>query len=312
MSKPASSKYAQHDILLESGTNELEVLVFSLRGQRYGVNVAKVREVIQAPGVTRMPQSHPAVVGVFRLRDSVTPLIDLQRCLKLGEADTSTGRIIIMEFNDVRVGFLVDSVEHIHRVSWKTITAIPEISGVREAPLTSVAHFGESLVLMLDFERLVFDIGGVDVFAQNAAGIKEKLTRADRRILLADDSHSIRTLIRTNLVNAGYSNVTLCIDGQEAWDMLEKCAAESGTPGFDILITDIEMPRVDGLHLTRKIKEHPQLRDLPVIIFSSLVSTDNEKKCKSVGANAQITKPQLGQLVDLIDGILEEETVAAV
>lgn len=302
--QPVSTKAHRHDILLESGTNELEVLIFMLCGQRYGVNVAKVREVILPPPVTHLPESHASVMGMFRLRDSVTPLIDLAGCLGRRESsDLREGKIIIMEFNDSRVGFLVDAVEHIHRVSWQKVTALPNVQGVRETPITSVAHIKDQMVLMLDFEKLVFEIGGVDLFEQAAARIPAADDRGQQRILLAEDSNVMRKLIMSNLVKSGYTGVTLAHDGQEAWDFLEKNIG-GGDPGFDLMITDIEMPRIDGLHLTKKVKDHPQMKHIPVIIFSSLVSIDNEKKCKSVGANAQITKPQLDQLVSLIDGLL--------
>ncbi len=114
----------------------------------------------------------------------------------------------------------------------------------------------------------------------------------------------MRNLIEGNLVKSGCTNITVCQDGQDAWNRVEQGAGSDGTPAFDLLITDIEMPRMDGLHLTRRIKEHAGLKSLPVIIFSSLVSVDNEKKCRSVGADAQITKPQLDQLVSLIDRLL--------
>lgn len=296
---------SKHDILLESGTNELEILVFTLEQQRYGVNVAKVREVLNPVRATALPESHEAIVGVFTLREHVTPLIDLRRCLHKAISDNEAdGKIIIMEFNDARVGFLVDTVEQIYRVSWKDVTAIPDLEGVREAPITSVAHINDNMVLMLDFEKLVFDIGGVDVFEQRAKNVKENVVRGEQKLLLAEDSHLMRKLIHGNLLKAGYSEVTVCHDGQEAWEHLQKQVAVDGNVGVDLVITDIEMPRMDGLYLTRQIKQHPQLKCLPVIIFSSMVSTDNEKKCQAVGADAQITKPQLDKLVDLIDGLI--------
>lgn len=295
----------QHGILLESGTNELEILVFTFLGQRYGVNVAKVREVIEPVEVTAMPDSHESVLGVFQLRDTVSPLIDLQRALGSGAVvDVQAGKIIIMEFNDVRVGFLVENVEQIYRVSWESVAAIPDIAGVNDAPLTSVAHINDNMVLMLDFEKIVFDIGGVDLFEEHAKRMTERDGRDSTRILFAEDSNAMRALIQSNLHKAGYTNITLCVDGQNAWDKLESDVSEHGRVTFDILITDIEMPRIDGLHLTRRIKDNPQMNDLPIVIFSSLVSDDNEKKCKAVGADAQITKPQLDQLVDLIDSLV--------
>ena len=302
MNSPAQP---QHDILLESGTNKLEILVFTLRKQRFGVNVAKVRKVIDPPTVTGLPESHEAVNGVFTLRDAVTPLIDLGVALRLKpDAESTSGRIILMEFNDVRIGFLVETVERIHRVSWKEVCAMPDLAGVRSAPVTSVVFLDGNLVQLLDFEKLVFDIGGVDLLAEQTARISADQGRAMHRLLLAEDSHLMRRLIHETLVKGGYTDVTACADGQAAWEQLEQNVAREGSPGFALLVTDIEMPRIDGLHLTRRIKDHPQMKDLPVILFSSLVSADNDKKCRAVGADAQITKPQLDQLVELIDRLV--------
>ncbi len=293
------------EILLESGTNELEVLVFTLHERSYGVNVAKVREVIENLTVTSLPESPDSVLGVFQLRDIVTPLIDLHRALKLEPSrDAANGKIIIMEFNDARIGFFVDTVAQIYRVSWADVRAVPDMHGVHDAPLTSIALIKDEMVPMIDFERLVFDISGVDLFQESAKKVTLSDARQDRKILLAEDSHVMRTLIGGNLKKSGYTDVTICNDGQEAWDALEADLADGGSLTYDLLITDIEMPRIDGLCLTKRIKEHLQLRGLPVIVFSSLVSIDNQKKCESVGANAQITKPQLAELVDLLDGLL--------
>lgn len=297
----------QNTILLESGTNELEILVFELGEQRYGVNVAKVREVIEPGKVTSLPESHPAVLGVFQLRESVIPLIHLPRSLnKADEVDLAAGKIIVMEFNDARVGFFVDTVEQIYRVNWKDVAAMPDMEGVHEAPLTSIVHIKGDMILMLDFEKIVFDIGGVDVFAASAERMKQATGRGEQHILFAEDSHVMRKLIHGNLVKAGYTNVTVCTDGEEAWEKIHGEVSAKGSHDFRLLITDIEMPRMDGLHLCKRIKEHAQMQAMPVIVFSSLVSQDNQKKCQAVGANAQITKPQLDQLVDLMDRLLAE------
>ncbi len=299
---------ARTEILLESGTNELEVLVFSLAGQRYGVNVAKVREVIKPVTTASLPGSHAAVDGVFQLREKVIPLVNLQRALDLsGSGEGGEGKIIVMEFNDTRVAFLVDTVEQIYRVSWKDVSSAPDGSGLSAAPLTSIAFIDEAMIPMLDFERLVFEIAGVDLFDEPEQSENEGANRGAVRILLAEDSHVMRMLIEKNLSKAGYRNLTLCNDGQQAWDALQENHRDHGEAGpFDLLITDIEMPQIDGLHLTRRIREHDYWDTLPIIIFSSIVSIDNEKKCRSVGADAQITKPQLGELVSLVDGIMEK------
>jgi len=301
----------QQGILLESGTNELEILVFTLGEQRYGVNVAKVREVIEPVALTKLPESPEAMDGVFQLRNIVTPLINLSRCLHLSGGNDGECKTIIMEFNDVRVGFSVTTVEQIYRVSWKNVTAVPAVDGVQGAPVTSVAHINDNMVLMLDFEQIVFEIGGVDLFEESASRIEQNFERGDQRILLAEDSAVMRKLIQSNVEKSGYTNLVVCTDGQEAWEALEQDVATNGTPTFSLLITDIEMPRMDGLFLTKRLKENAAMKHLPVIIFSSLVSVDNEKKCKSVGASAQITKPQLAELVELIDRLIIESDVPA-
>lgn len=303
---------SQHDILLESGTNELEILVFLLDNQRYGVNVAKVREVIKPLNITALPESHPAIMGAFQLRNTVTMLIDLQRCLGMSQkTDFKNGRIIIMEFNDVRVGFFVQDVEQIYRVNWKNVKSMPDMQGINDAPITSIAFINEEMISMLDFERLIFEISGVDLFEQNASKIIPSLDRANQKILFAEDSPLMRKLIIGNLERAGYSNIAVCNDGEEAWDAINLDITNNGRLTFDLMITDIEMPRIDGLHLTKRIKENSQMTKMPVIIFSSLVSLDNEKKCKAVGADAQITKPQLDELVILIDELIAKSRSSA-
>lgn len=293
------------DILVESGTNELEILVFAMGKQRYGVNVAKVREVIEPLTTTRLPESHQAVLGVFQLRDMVTPLIDLRRALHLpAQEEADQRKIFILEFNGARVGFLVDTVEQIYRVSWENVAAVPEMEAVRRAPVTSIAHINDDMVLMLDFEHLVFEVSGLDATETPKDLPANSAARGKYHILLAEDSQLMRTVITRNLAEAGYTKLTVCADGQETWDQLERSVANGGPSDFDLMITDIEMPRIDGLHLTKRIKEHPQMQGIPVVIFSSLVSIDNEKKCQTVGADAQITKPQLGDLVRLLDRLI--------
>ena len=185
------------------------------------------------------------------------------------------------------------------------------MQGVNDAPITSIAFINEEMISILDFERLIFEISGVDVFEQNASKIIHSLDRVDQKILFAEDSHLMRKLIIGNLERAGYSNITICNDGEEARDALNLDITNNGRLTFDLMITDIEMPRIDGLHLTKRIKENSQMTKMPVIIFSSLVSMDNEKKCKAVGADAQITKPQLDELVILIDELIAKSRSSA-
>lgn len=298
-------------ILLEAGTNELEVLVFTLGKLRCGVNVAKVREVIGSIKPTRVPRAHPAVVGVANLRGTVLTLVDLQLYFHPGQPSQATQRhVIIMEFNDLQMGFVVDGVEQIYRLGWQQVETAPASQEGELAAVTSICHVNDTLVLMIDFEKIAFDIQGVDMTRQALGENTAALDRGNRRILLAEDSQTTRRFLQQRLTEAGYTQVTVTKDGQQAWNAL--LATVGGVaPAFEVLVTDIEMPQMDGLHLCRRVREHPALKDLPVVVFSSLVSEDNLKKMNAVGANATITKPQLVKLVEIVDGLLSREPAPA-
>ncbi len=294
-------------VLLEAGTNELEMLVFSVGPTRYGVNVAKVREIIGKVKVISIPISHPAVVGVFKLRESVIPLVDLQLYFEPGAASEANQRAVILtEFNDVQMGFLVDSVDRIFRMNWNEVQPMPMAQTTKDVVFTSVCEVEGGLVLMLDFEKIVFEIQGrQDVFqvAEGEAGCTTTAREA-QQVLLAEDSLTIRKAIESNLKKAGFVHVTSASDGAEAWAALEASLADKESTPFSLVVTDIEMPNMDGLHLCKRIKENRRLGHLPVVVFSSLVSDSNLKKCKSVGADAAITKPQMVKLVGILDDLL--------
>ncbi|MFO0973537.1 MAG: chemotaxis protein [Phycisphaerae bacterium] len=294
-------------ILTEAGTNELELLVFHLNNGRYGVNVAKVREIITPQPLTRVPYTHAAVDGVFRLRQHVYPLVNLRRFFNMPTADPKDGRVIVAEFNDTRLGFLVDQVERIHRISWKKMAEVPWTSEEQDPSVTSVAHIDDHMVLMLDFERIAFRIAGVEELEKATAPTASR-ERGDYRILLADDSPMMRRMLSTALRDAAFGDVRVVNNGQEAWDALDHDAQRHNLP--DAVVTDIEMPLMDGLHLTKRIKEDPRLKHVPVVVFSSLVSDDNLKKCKAVGADRQLTKPQLPRLVEILDELLAARAAA--
>lgn len=296
------------NILTEAGTNEVEVLVFHLDDGLYGVNVAKVREIVTVPALTLLPYSHPAVRGVFKLRDHVHPLVDLRSFFGMEpSANEDNARVIVMEFNKDRMGFLVDHIDRIYRVSWKEMGEVPWTGVDGDKAITSVLRINEQMVLMLDFERITFRIAGITNLV-DARPQAEGVDRAEVSVLLADDSSTMRRMIHTSLENAGFKDITIANDGEEAWNKILAKAAAGDLP--DMIVTDIEMPRMDGLCLTKNIKENPQTKDIPVIVFSSLVSDDNLKKCKSVGANRQLTKPELPGLVQIMDEILLEMRAA--
>lgn len=292
------------DILLESGTNELEVLVFSLAGQRYGVNVAKVREVILPVKVTASPDQPDAVMGMFNLRGKVLPLVDLHDYFEFGTDEQSapeTRRIIVTEFNGQMGAFLVDGVEQIHRMSWQNMREVPSIhEGANHFAVTGVTEIKGKLILMLDFESIVDHIALNDQLhikrVENTLGVD----RESKRVFMAEDSPFVGKLMINLLHNSGYTQAKLFRNGGLAWQAL--CALKAaGEPLPDLLVSDIEMPQLDGLALTRNIKEDAALCDIPVILFSSLITPDTLHKGNQVGALKQINKPQLSELVQLID-----------
>lgn len=289
-------------ILLETGTNEFEIVEFSVGPVTYGINVAKVREVINLVPVTKIVNAHPYMDGVFKLRGKIIPLVNLVRCL--GSEDSDDGqRIIVCEINNYLVGFRVDSVSRIHRISWKQMEPAPGISGSDQ--IVGIIKLDEKLILLLDFERILAEVN---------PEINRKLTmipvsssklidsRHSKTILLAEDSHMLRELLIKTLHTAGYQTIS-CANGQEAWDKLSAMVAESQplVERVQLVITDIEMPQMDGHHLTKRIKGHDKLNYLPVVIFSSLINEEMRRKGEAIGAAAQITKPEIEQLISILD-----------
>ena len=296
-------------ILLEAGTNEFEILVFFVRGQAYGVNVAKVREVLCIDEVTVIPRSHIAVEGMVRIRNEVVMLIDLGRYLHDEKIEPNASqRLLLLEFNNQMLAFRVDGVDRIVRASWNQGTPLPETVGI-QSPVTSIVLLKERMLLMLDFESIAASVGIAGTQHTHAC---ETIAQTDLRalpIVFAEDSRMISEMIKDELRAAGFTNLQGFPDGKEAWDYLQR-QVESGSPEtirdrVAGIITDVEMPRIDGLNLTRRVRDNPVLKETPVILFSSLVSRDNEKKGKQVGASAQVSKPRYQELVQTLEACLK-------
>jgi two-component system chemotaxis response regulator CheV len=297
------TSHVRTDILLDAGTNELEVLVFTVGGTHFGVNVAKVREVIRAQPLTRSPDMPETVDGMFNMRGQIISVVDLRKHLRIAsKGDAAAERWIVTEFNGLRTGFRVDSVDQIHRLSWSLVKPAPDVDSIAEggySTCTGVIDLKGNLVLMLDFESIADSILMQKKLLVEHVENELGVDRASKRVIMCEDSPFIRSRILQALRVAGYANSTVVSDGQAAWELLEQAAARGER--VDAVVSDIEMPRMDGLHLTRRIKESPQLRSTPVILFSSLISADNRKKGEQVGADLQIAKPELAEMVKLID-----------
>lgn len=296
------------NILLENGTNELEVLEFKLGNNHYGINVAKIRELLTYQPVTPIPNEDASVEGIFMPRDTMITVINLKNCLGLDSTIENKGLFIITNFNKLNVAFHVDEVIGIHRVSWADIikpdsTINTENNGVS----TGVIKIEEKLVIILDFEKIVTDISpetGLKVSAIDNMGERE---RCDSPILIAEDSPLLSKLITECLKKAGYTNLIITMNGQEAWDKLIQYKKE-GTARDKVhcIITDIEMPLMDGHRLTKLVKEDEELKAIPLIIFSSLVNDEMRRKGEALGADAQLTKPEIGLLVGAIDDLIDK------
>lgn len=312
---------ANTNILLESGTNELEIVVFRVdeidgRGERlpchFGVNVAKVREIIRLPQIFRVVNSHPAVVGMIKLRDKVITVVDLANVLNKNVEGLEANHVIVLEFNRLVIGVLVQSVARIYRISWEDVE--PPSRLIDNMHVTGVVKQDGNIILVLDFEKIMAEICSQDILEVvpdeqlNCSGLP--FDRTMKTVLVADDSPFIRHTIVASLRAAGYV-VEEAENGEEAWNLirgkLEQCAKDSSTIDrvLDLLITDIEMPKMDGLHLTTRIREEKGLDKMPIIIFSSLASEDNKRRWRDLGAQDILTKPDLPRLVSVVDALVE-------
>lgn len=295
------------DILLESGTNELEILEFKVGENHYGINVAKIKEILSYQPATPIPNTHPCVEGIFMPRDEVISIIDLAKNLGLpASANVSKDMYIVTNFNKINIAFHVHTVLGIHRVSWSEIIkpdgAVNSGSG---GVATGIVKLDNRLIVILDFEKIVSDINPETGLRTSEIVELGERERNHSPILMAEDSPLLGQLIRDSLVKAGYTNIKRFNDGQEAWNQLCEYK-KNGTIKENVhcVITDIEMPQMDGHRLTKLIKEDEELKNIPVIIFSSLINEDMRRKGESLGADAQLTKPEIGKLVGAVDRLI--------
>lgn len=294
------------NILLESGTNELEILEFALGNNRYGINVAKIREILSYQPVTPIPNANPSVEGIFMPRDVMITVINLKRCIGLPKTDNE-GLFIITNFNKLNIAFHVDEVIGIHRVSWEDIIKPDStINSHDNGVSTGVIKLDDKLIIILDFEKIVTDISpetGLKVSDMDEVVSRD---RSDCPILIAEDSPLLSKLITDCLKKAGYTHQIVTANGQEAWDKICEFKKE-GTLKDKVhcIITDIEMPIMDGHRLTKLAKTDDDVKGIPLIIFSSLVNEEMRRKGESLGADAQLTKPEIGNLVEAIDKLID-------
>lgn len=310
---------APTNILLESGTNELEIVEFFLdeelpdgevyRGY-FGVNVAKVLEIIRMPAVTEMPEvSDSSVLGAFSQRSRITPLVDLGVWLGRTRVEREEPKVVVTEFNNLTTAFLVSGVNRIHRISWEDVEPPTNyVSALSEHSITGVVKMNGRIIFILDLEKIMAELN-----PKLGLKLDEALDWSggeEYRALVADDSSLIRSMLKDLLERAKFK-VRVVSNGLEAWEALlevrDATQAENKSlrEYLDVVVTDIEMPKMDGHHLTRRIREDPVLRELPVILFSSLITDKLRHKGDAVGADDQISKPEVTQLAQRAKALIQ-------
>ena len=303
---------ARHEILLDSGTNEVELAEFVLSGNHFGVNVAKIREFIPLDGltITAMPGQPACIAGVFLLRGHSIPLLDLRAYLELPLGLEAPKQVVVVtEFNKMTSAFIADHIERIHRVSWSDFCPLNHYLAANNPLVTGSVNLGGKEILVLDLESIIGDIFPESVINYNAAP-QEAASLADRRrgkhLFFAEDSSVIRTKVGKILRSVGYEQVSAFDNGEEALNAIKGVAAQAQREGrpldqyINLVLTDIEMPKMDGLTLCRQVRQDLRL-EVPVIIFSSLINQQMAAKCEKVGAAAFASKPETERLLAFID-----------
>lgn len=299
---------AETEILLESGTNEIEVMQFTINDELYGINVAKVKEIMMSDKVKPVPHAHDAVEGIFKPREILLTVVDLPKYLMGHECEKHPKDLfIITNFNKLNIAFRVHTVVGISRISWEDIQKPDNtVSNGKEGVSTGIAQCGGELVTILDFEKIVTEIAPETGIQMSDIELLGERARCDVPIVLAEDSILLSSMICDSLNKAGFTNIKRFNNGKEAWEFLQSVRdSENLLSEASLIITDIEMPEMDGHRLTKLVKSDEKLKILPLIIFSSLINEEMQLKGKQLGADEQLSKPEIKHLVEVIDRLLE-------
>lgn len=306
------SQSKQNEILLETGTNELEIMEFTIADHLFGINVAKVREILQRQPCTPMQNAHPAIEGIFKPRDEVITIVDLAKYLSLPPSESNERDIyMICSFNNQVFAFHVHTVIGIARISWTNIQKPDRIIyGGTEGVATGIAEYDKKLITILDFEKIITEISPESSIRYDDLEKLGPRKRSEKTILVAEDSMLLSKLIIESLHRSGYNNTVKTDNGQEAWSFLLEAKA-SGDPILEhvsCMVSDIEMPQMDGHRLTKLVKQDDILKEIPVVLFSSLIDEQMRLKGQQIGADAQISKPEIANLVTIIDRLTADQT----
>lgn len=288
----------------ELSNNEFELLEFKVGNNCYGINVSKIKEILTYKEPTPVPNAHPYIEGIFMPRNMIITSIDLSKALKTKPIEhNGKDMSVITKFNDISVSFHVQEVVGIHRVLWKDINR-PDQTIDEKSLATGIVKIKDRLVIIIDLERIISEINtelGLKISGVDKLKSDKEFSQ---KILMVEDSALLSKEIKDCLQVAGYKNVVQAKNGQIAWDILKECKEQGKANEFDCVITDIEMPVMDGKYLTKLIKEDEKLGKLPIVIFSSLVD-NGEYNENVIGADAELGKPDIVKLVTTINEMFE-------
>ncbi len=307
-----------------AGTNRIEILLFSLgvdqisgREEIYGINVFKVREVMLVPEITRAPEMPNEIEGMVSLRGNTVPVINLIRYCGFGD-ENKPSIMMVTEYNKHIQGFLVSSVDTIERLAWEDIRSPPSIMDSQHGGLiTAVTQMDDKgLIMVMDVEKVLADAGGLYQSETSFENIPH-VGDLSCRVIFADDSSVARKQISRTLEEMGVE-CRATVNGFEAWKLLLEIAADAESRNqpvsdlIQLILTDIEMPEMDGYVLTQKIKEDARFRNIPVVMHSSLSTQANETLGRSVGVDAYIPKFRPEELANTVLRLLSESQGKAI
>jgi len=295
----------ENKILTQSGTNELEIIEFHIGSGIYGINVAKVSQITKyIDNISDYPNSALAVEGIINYRGDVIPVINLFKILGISEEDYKQ-MMIITKFNEQTICFIVGAVRGIHKDEWRNLESSHKFMDADSSQqyLIGILKKEEELISVLDLESILSRLLG-ESMAYELDDLEE-LIESDKEIVFAEDSSVTAKVLKDNLLIIGFKNIKSFTNGADIWNYLKGMRGKDNVENIYCILTDIEMPKMDGLTLCKKIKGDSELRQLKVILFSSLITDELRNKGDSVGADAQISKPNMKELLSTLKNIVD-------
>jgi len=305
------------DKSLKVGSNEMELVDFRIYKQEenkvyegiYGINVSKVREIIRVPKLTELPGTPEFIEGIFDLREVVIPVVNLAKWMGVVEPEDAkkNARVIITEFNNVLIGFVVHEAKRIRRISWSDIepaSFMSSASGVESNKITGVTKIeGDNVLLILDLESVVQDLG---LYEPETDTTPDKIETFSGLALILDDSTTARKIVKDALLKMGF-HVVEAIDGEEGLTKLNDLYAKYGdelSQNLKIIISDVEMPKMDGFHFAASVKEDERFKDIPIVFNSSISNDFSEEHGEEAGGEGYLVKFQASAFYDEVARIV--------